>query len=73
METAFRLRSGGRYRTRGGQLLGPLLHDAATDLFFLPYPIEGGFWLEWSPEGRLNPDSCPVDDERHDIVTEVRR
>lgn len=61
------------YRTRRGQLVGPILYDGAADLFFLPYPMEGGFWLEWAPDGRLNPDSCPVDDRGHDIVAEVRR
>lgn len=59
------------YRTRRGQPVGPLHFDEVSGLFYLTYPIEGGFWLEWRPDGTLNPDSCPVDDRGHDIVAEV--
>jgi len=59
------------YRTRRGQPVGPLHYDKVSGFFYIPYPIEGGFWLEWAPDGTLNPDSCPVDDRGHDIVAEV--
>ena len=64
--------AGKRYRTRRGQPVGPLQYDEVSGLFYLTYPIEGGFWLEWKPDGTLNPDSCPVDDRGHDIVAEIQ-
>lgn len=63
--------AGKRYITRRGQVVGPLYFDEAAELFYLTYPVEGGFWLEWHLDGTPHPDSCPVDDRGHDLVAEV--